>query len=143
MGGRAGFPGGAFYHASKFALEGFTESVMKEVPEEWGVQFLIVEPGGVKTRYKDTSFVHAAEAEARTGVRGAGGDLEEVYQDPKLPTNVLKEYIKDPEKSKDWAIVERVVEVLYGFVEKGGELPVRLPLGSDSWGMQVFETVTF
>lgn len=129
MGGRQGFPGGAFYHASKFALEGFTESVMKECPEEWGIKFLIVEPGGVKTRYKDTSFVKAAEAE--------GDEVLDVYRDPKLPTNMLKKYIQDPEKSKDWASVERVVEVLFGFVERGGELPVRLPLGSDSWGMQV------
>ncbi|KAH6839616.1 hypothetical protein B0I37DRAFT_394103 [Chaetomium sp. MPI-CAGE-AT-0009] len=30
MGGRAGFPGNAFYHAAKFAVEGFTESVSKE-----------------------------------------------------------------------------------------------------------------
>jgi hypothetical protein len=26
--------------------------------------------------------------------------------------------------------------VLFEFVEKGGEMPLRLPLGSDSWGMQ-------
>ncbi|AEO69781.1 uncharacterized protein THITE_2020551, partial [Thermothielavioides terrestris NRRL 8126] len=30
MGGRAAFPGNAFYHAAKFAIEGFTESVSKE-----------------------------------------------------------------------------------------------------------------
>ncbi|KAL1862821.1 hypothetical protein Daus18300_008317 [Diaporthe australafricana] len=35
MGGFVGFPGGAFYHATKFALEGFTESVSREVRPEW------------------------------------------------------------------------------------------------------------
>jgi NAD(P)-dependent dehydrogenase (short-subunit alcohol dehydrogenase family) len=35
LGGRVGFPGGAFYHASKFALEGFTEAVAKEVHPDW------------------------------------------------------------------------------------------------------------
>ncbi|KAH7405708.1 short-chain dehydrogenase/reductase-like protein SDR [Phaeosphaeria sp. MPI-PUGE-AT-0046c] len=133
MGGRQGFPGGAFYHASKFALEGFTEAVMKECPEEWGVKWLIVEPGGVKTNYKDTSIVKAKEAE-----QGVGNDeAKSVYDDPKLPTNMLKQYILDPEKSSGWASVEKVVEVLYGVVERGGEMPLRLPLGSDSWGMQV------
>lgn len=35
LGGWAGFPGQAFYHASKFAMEGWTESVAKEVPSSW------------------------------------------------------------------------------------------------------------
>lgn len=35
MGGRIAFPGNAFYHASKFAMEGWTEAVSKEVRPEW------------------------------------------------------------------------------------------------------------
>ncbi|KAJ3575214.1 hypothetical protein NPX13_g4109 [Xylaria arbuscula] len=35
MGGFTGYPGQAFYHASKFAMEGWTESVAKEVPSSW------------------------------------------------------------------------------------------------------------
>ncbi|OIW28242.1 NAD(P)-binding protein [Coniochaeta ligniaria NRRL 30616] len=35
MGGRIAFPGNAFYHASKFAMEGFTEALSKEVRPEW------------------------------------------------------------------------------------------------------------
>lgn len=35
MGGWTGYPGQAFYHASKFAMEGFTESVAKELPAAW------------------------------------------------------------------------------------------------------------
>jgi short-subunit dehydrogenase len=35
MGGRVAFPGNAFYHASKFAMEGFTEAVQKEVRPDW------------------------------------------------------------------------------------------------------------
>lgn len=34
MGGYAGYQGQAFYHASKFAMEGWTESVAKELPSE-------------------------------------------------------------------------------------------------------------
>lgn len=35
MGGFVGFPGSAYYHAAKFAVEGFTESVSREVRPEW------------------------------------------------------------------------------------------------------------
>lgn len=35
IGGYAGFPGSSFYHASKFAVEGFTESLSKEVRADW------------------------------------------------------------------------------------------------------------
>lgn len=35
MGGWSGFPGQSFYHGSKFAMEGWTESVAKELPASW------------------------------------------------------------------------------------------------------------
>lgn len=35
IGGFAGFPGSAFYHASKFAVEGYTEGLSKEVRSDW------------------------------------------------------------------------------------------------------------
>ncbi|KAG4216553.1 hypothetical protein PC116_g34966, partial [Phytophthora cactorum] len=37
LGGYLGSPGNAFYHASKFALEGFAESIAKEVFPEWNI----------------------------------------------------------------------------------------------------------
>lgn len=39
IGGFAGFPGSAFYHASKFAVEGYTESLSKEVRTDWNSKF--------------------------------------------------------------------------------------------------------
>lgn len=41
MGGFVGFPGNAFYHAAKFAVEGFTESVSREVRPEWNSKHLL------------------------------------------------------------------------------------------------------
>jgi len=41
VGGFVGFPGSAFYHAGKFAVEGFTESVAKEMRPEWNSEYLI------------------------------------------------------------------------------------------------------
>lgn len=42
MGGFMGFPGNAYYHAAKFAVEGFTESVSREVRPEWNSEFCCV-----------------------------------------------------------------------------------------------------
>ena len=36
-----GFPACSFYHASKFAMEGWTEAVAKELPSEWNSMFSI------------------------------------------------------------------------------------------------------
>jgi NAD(P)-dependent dehydrogenase (short-subunit alcohol dehydrogenase family) len=35
MGGWMGYPASSFYHASKFAMEGWTEAVAKELPVDW------------------------------------------------------------------------------------------------------------
>lgn len=40
MGGWMGYPASAFYHASKFAMEGWTEAVAKELPVEWNSKYM-------------------------------------------------------------------------------------------------------
>lgn len=40
MGGWSGYPANSFYHASKFAVEGWTESVAKELPAAWNSKFI-------------------------------------------------------------------------------------------------------
>lgn len=51
MGGRITFPGGAFYHAAKFGLEGFAETVAQEVAE-FNIKVQIIEPGSIKTNFQ-------------------------------------------------------------------------------------------
>ncbi|GJH06901.1 SDR family NAD(P)-dependent oxidoreductase [Paraburkholderia terrae] len=50
VGGRAAFAGGSLYHAAKFGLEGFAESVSQEVAE-FGIKTVIIEPGSIKTGF--------------------------------------------------------------------------------------------
>lgn len=50
MGGRLSFPLYSVYHASKWAVEGFTESLKYEL-EPLGIRLKIIEPGVVKTRF--------------------------------------------------------------------------------------------
>ncbi|KAF2271139.1 short-chain dehydrogenase [Lojkania enalia] len=130
LGGRLAFAGNAFYHASKFALEGFTEAISKEVAEEWGVHFVLVEPGGVRTGYADTST---------SSMIAGDGTRHPAYRDPRLATNRMLEYKRSAEGTKNWAEAEMVAAAIYRVVSEGvgdqGEIPLRVPLGSDSWGM--------
>ena len=48
MGGWFGFPACSFYHASKFAMEGWTEAVAKELPVEWNSKSLTLPVLGAK-----------------------------------------------------------------------------------------------
>ena len=48
MGGIITLPGLSYYHGSKFALEGISESLGKEV-KDFGIKVTAVEPGGFRT----------------------------------------------------------------------------------------------
>jgi NAD(P)-dependent dehydrogenase (short-subunit alcohol dehydrogenase family) len=57
MGGLMAFPGISAYHGSKFALEGISESLAKEV-KHLGIKVTIVEPGGFRTDWAGRSMRH-------------------------------------------------------------------------------------
>lgn len=50
VGGRLGVPGSAPYHAAKWAVGGFTESLAQEVAP-FGVRVCALEPGGMRTNW--------------------------------------------------------------------------------------------
>jgi NAD(P)-dependent dehydrogenase (short-subunit alcohol dehydrogenase family) len=56
MGGLVTFPGLAYYHGSKYALEGILETVGKEVAG-FGIHVTAVEPGGFRTDWAGRSMV--------------------------------------------------------------------------------------
>ncbi|KAI9706065.1 MAG: hypothetical protein M1836_005471 [Candelina mexicana] len=51
IGAQIGFPWASAYSASKWAVEGFTESVAQEANPEWGIKFTCVEPGVFNTNW--------------------------------------------------------------------------------------------
>ena len=59
MGGLMTLPGLAYYHGSKFALEGISESLGKEV-RHLGIHVTAVEPGSFRTDWAGRSMVRAA-----------------------------------------------------------------------------------
>jgi NAD(P)-dependent dehydrogenase (short-subunit alcohol dehydrogenase family) len=61
MGGIITLPGLSYYHGSKFALEGISESLGKEV-KDLGIKVTAVEPGGFRTDWAGRSMVRAARS---------------------------------------------------------------------------------
>ena len=55
MGGRITFPLYSIYHASKWAVEGFSEALQYEV-KDFGIKIKIIEPGPIKTDFYDRSM---------------------------------------------------------------------------------------
>ena len=54
MGGRLTFPGGGFYHASKYAVEALSDALRFEV-RGFGVEVVVVEPGLIRTGFARTA----------------------------------------------------------------------------------------
>jgi len=50
IGGKLATPFGAWYHASKFALEALSDSLRNEV-EQFGIDVVVIEPGGIKSEW--------------------------------------------------------------------------------------------
>ena len=50
VGGRMSFPLDSIYHATKFALEGLSESIQYEV-EPFGIKIILIEPGAVGSNF--------------------------------------------------------------------------------------------
>jgi len=98
--GRIGFPVSTAYISSKFALEGFSESLRFELGE-FGINVIIIEPGVIKTNFFD-SMRTAKKADAGetyrditlkviTGVKM----MAEMGTDPKEVANVIINSIKE------------------------------------------------
>jgi NAD(P)-dependent dehydrogenase (short-subunit alcohol dehydrogenase family) len=63
IGGLAAFPLTGIYHASKWGLEGFSESLRQEA-EPFGVKVLMVEPSGFRTDWAGSSMSRATPIDA-------------------------------------------------------------------------------
>lgn len=114
-GGQATHPGASLYHASKWGMEGFFESLAKEVAP-FGISVNIVEPGSSRTAFRGNA-----------GERM--GELPDAYRDTPLGHMLSrlkdKGYIAkgDPEKMASMILQLTDME----------SAPMRLILGSDAY----------
>ncbi|HLZ89495.1 MAG TPA: oxidoreductase [Puia sp.] len=68
IGGKMATPLGGWYHASKFAVEGLSDSLRLEV-KQFGVDVIIIEPGGVRTEWTGIAVDHAKNTSSKTAYK--------------------------------------------------------------------------
>jgi len=96
VGGLVGQPFNEFYCAAKFAVEGYMEALASYIPHAFGVNFTVVEPGGIQTEFSNNVL---AQAES------TGGFRDDAY----LPT--LQQYIQTVQQRATAAMYQTADEV--------------------------------
>lgn len=112
-GGQIVYPGLSLYHATKWGIEGFVETVALEVAP-FGIELTLVEPGPTRTEFGGNlahadsiaAYENTPVGETRAAVRGSW---------------VVK---GDP---------ERVTDAMMVLADQKGPLPKRLALGADAY----------
>ncbi|KAI0906665.1 retinol dehydrogenase 8 [Ustulina deusta] len=126
MGGFVTTPGSAYYHASKFAMEGFAESVAKELHPAWNIHLSVLEPGGTSTEYLGRSFKTTATRHP-------------AYAAPDMPTNQMLGLLGNMDIRKGFSSADDIARGMWELLTRGEKIPIRVPLGKDSWGAVVDE----
>lgn len=112
-GGQATYPNFSYYHASKWGIEGFCETVAREIAP-FGIGLTIVEPGATPTGFGSSldtappmpAYEDTPAGEVRRAITGGSFTLP-----------------NDPRK-----IAGAIVDLV-----DSGAAPLRLPLGSDTY----------
>jgi NAD(P)-dependent dehydrogenase (short-subunit alcohol dehydrogenase family) len=69
IGGKIGMPLGGWYHASKFAVEGLSDSLRLEV-KPFGIDVIVIEPGGIKTEWTGIAAESMKRVSGDTAYKG-------------------------------------------------------------------------
>jgi short-subunit dehydrogenase len=121
IGGFIGFPGSGYYAATKFAVEGLSEALSKEVAP-LGIKVIIVEPGPFRTDWAGRSL--------KTPKKPVDAYAETAIARRRQIQGVSGSQAGDP---------VRASEAIIAMVEKK-DAPLRLPLGGfayDSMGAEI------
>lgn len=114
MGGQTAIPTHSSYHASKWGLEGFSESVNGEV-SGFGIHLTLVEPGGT-----------------RTGFKGALNFVTELPAYRDTPVDQVRRQLRDADEDAMTGDPRKVAAAIYGTTRQI-DPPLRLTLGGDSY----------
>jgi NAD(P)-dependent dehydrogenase (short-subunit alcohol dehydrogenase family) len=115
IGGLVALPFNSAYHATKWALEGWSESMAFEL-NKFGIGIKTVSPGGIQTDFAGRSLDMATHP---------------AYDD--LIAQVMKIFM-NPERAKDYSTAEQIAEVVYEAATDGKD-QLRYVAGADAQAM--------
>ena len=113
IGGRLAFPGNSPYHAAKWAVGGFSDSLAAEVAP-FGVKVCTLEPGGIRTNW----------------ARRASRDLPELLPEYEASIGAVRELLNQIQGNEEGD--PRKIAALLVDLSRREELPRRLILGIDA-----------
>jgi NAD(P)-dependent dehydrogenase (short-subunit alcohol dehydrogenase family) len=113
IGGRLAMPGNTAYHAAKWAVGGFSDSLALEVAP-FGVKVCTLEPGGIRTNW----------------ARRAGANPPELLEEYEPSIGPIYELIKKIEGHQE-GDPRRIADLIVRLAESD-EVPMRLILGVDA-----------
>ncbi|MCO5231026.1 MAG: oxidoreductase [Chitinophagales bacterium] len=104
VGGKFATPYGGWYHASKYALEGLSDSLRNEV-KQFGIDVIIIEPGGVQSEWGDIAMDILAENSVNSVYKPSIDSLINIMKNPQVtsrnaPPLVIAKLILKAIKSK-------------------------------------------
>lgn len=100
IGGKIAIPFGGWYHTSKFAMEGFSDSLRNEV-KQFGIDVIVIEPGGIKSEWAGIAREsllkqsgHTAYAKLATAFAIAGERTTEKNPPATVIAHIIKQAIE-------------------------------------------------
>lgn len=79
IGGKIATPFGAWYHASKFAVEGMSDALRLEVAP-FGIDVVLIEPGGVKSEWADVAYQNLLKTTEKTAYGNMAGKFKVAFE---------------------------------------------------------------
>ena len=125
IGGMIGMPMMSLYSASKFALEGLSESLSHEL-ETFGIKIHLVEPGAFKTGFGSAYSLNQGNAKAELDLH------RELYREH------LEQMMAAPPKPFGYGDPQVVAQLIYKLVSEDNQ-PLRNPVGKDAKLLLLFQ----
>jgi NAD(P)-dependent dehydrogenase (short-subunit alcohol dehydrogenase family) len=90
IGGKMAMPFGGWYHASKFALEGLSDSLRTEV-QPFGIDVIVIEPGGIKSEWGGIAMESLMKVSGNTAYKEMAGRIANSFKtvEDKIPGPIL------------------------------------------------------
>jgi short-subunit dehydrogenase len=99
IGGKITTPLGGWYHTSKFALEGLSDSLRNEV-EQFGIDVVVIEPGGIKSEWSSITGDNLMKVSGNTVYKSLAEKfarsltvLDDKLPEPHVITNLVRKAI--------------------------------------------------